>query len=386
MELHEYQAKKLLEKQQIPSLPFFIVESVEEAEKIVRENNLQEAAVKIQVHAGGRGKAGGIKLARTPLEIIEAVKQLLGMKIVNRQTGPDGIVARKVMITGITSITKEYYLGVVIDRKNASTSLIASPAGGIDIEEVAKNTPDKILVEKVFKYQPIRSFQLARICKFLGWQGDIQKQGLKIIEGLISAFFAYDAELLEINPLIETEDRQLIALDAKLSIDDNALFRQKEIANMYDTTQRTDFEVEAQKFELAYVGLDGNIGCMVNGAGLAMATMDLIRLKGGEPANFLDVGGGASLDKVSAGFKILLKDPHVKAILINIFGGIMNCETIALAVKQVVEEVGLNHPLVIRMEGTNVEAAKKIIASLTCPIIMADTLDDAAEKVVEMVC
>ncbi|MDB6081779.1 MAG: sucC [Chlamydiia bacterium] len=382
MELHEYQAKELLQELGVKVGPFFVASSIQEVERILQEQQLQEAVVKVQVHAGGRGKAGGVIVARSPQEILTASKKLLGMKIINGQTGPDGLIAHTILLTPIAKIKKEYYVGITIDRKTASTSLIISSEGGMDIETVATETPEKLLVEKIFKKELLEECQLERIATFLGWQGVVKKEGQVLIQAMRKAFFLYDAYLLEINPLVETMDGHLLALDAKLSIDDNSLFRQARIAAMYDPSQETYQEAEAKKVGLAYIGLTGTIGCMVNGAGLAMATMDLIHSKGGNPANFLDVGGGASEAKVIQSFEILLSDPHIKAILVNIFGGIMNCETIARALKVAVENNTVRIPIVLRMEGTNVASAKKIIEDSQLGIMTADTFNDAAEMVV----
>lgn len=382
MDLHEYQAKELVREFSIAFPPFFVATNLQEVEEIIAKQGLQEAVIKIQVHAGGRKKAGGVRIARSPSEILAISKELIGMKVVNAQTGPEGRIAHKILLTPLIHIAKEYYVGIAIDRKTASTSLIVSQEGGVDIESISATNPEKILVEKIYKDQPLHHYQEERITSFLGWTNELRLEGLTIIDALKRVFFFYDAELLEINPLVKTVEGQLLALDTKLTVDDNALFRQPRVAAMYDPTQITPQEQEAKEYDLAYVGLSGNIGCMVNGAGLAMATMDLIRLKGGDPANFLDVGGGASEEKVTKGFEILLSDPHVKAILVNIFGGIMNCEIIARALKAIVEKRGVSIPIVLRMEGTNVTEAKEIIKNANLQIITADSLDEAAEKVV----
>lgn len=377
MYLHEYQAKGLLREFGVPVLPFHVAGSIDEIEKAI-ESGLQEAIIKIQVHAGGRGKAGGVKRAKTPDEIREFGRKLLGMRLVNNQTGPDGVVSEKVLLDTPANIKKEYYLAVILDRKNASASVIASREGGMEIEEIAARSPDKIFVEQVPESGKLRLYQLNRLAKNLGWQGAIREAGIKLITACVKAFFALDATLIEINPLVET-DEALFALDAKISIDDNALFRQKRLASMYDPTQVTLSEQNAHEHDLAYVALDGNIGCMVNGAGLAMATMDLIRFWGGSPANFLDVGGGASVDKVIEGFRILFADPKVKVILVNIFGGIMNCEVIASGLISALKELGKKVPVVVRMEGTNVDSAREILAKSKLDIIPSVNLDEAAK-------
>jgi succinyl-CoA synthetase beta subunit len=375
MELHEYQAKNLLIQFGIPTPPFYVASSMTDVEEILETTGLQAAVVKVQVHAGGRGKAGGVKIGHNREEILAISKALLGMKIINNQTGENGLVAHSILITEPVNILQEYYLAVTIDRKTASISLIASKEGGINIETVASQDPQKILIEKVEKQGPLIDKAIA----FFGWKKEQEQQGRRLLQGVLAAFLELDALLLEVNPLAWTKEEKLVALDTKLTIDDNALFRHPEIAVLYDPTQSIPQEVEAKTYDLAYVGLNGNIGCMVNGAGLAMATMDLIRLKGGCPANFLDVGGGATKEKIIAGFRILLSDKRVKAVLVNIFGGIMNCATIAEALEEVFAIHG-KIPVVVRMEGNNVEEARKILASLD--VVMAETFDQAAEMVV----
>jgi succinyl-CoA synthetase beta subunit len=381
MNTHEYQAKEILKRYHIPIPPFEVASKNHDIDSIIKHLKLSEAVIKIQVHAGGRGKAGGVKFAKSPEEIGKVGGQLLGMKMVNNQTGPDGVVAHKVLISKPLDIKKEYYLGAIIDRDSAQPILIASPEGGMEIEEVAVKHPDKILKLPIELDGTMRGYRLVRLCKFMGWKGEMAKMGAQIARGVAKAFIDTDASLLEINPLIESGDGKLWALDAKLSVDDNALFRQPEIAGFYDHTQQSESEVSAKEYDLAYIALEGNIGCMVNGAGLAMATMDIIKYSGGKPANFLDVGGGASKEKVAAGFKIILSDPKVKAILVNIFGGIMNCATLAEGIIAAVTEMGIKVPLVVRMEGTNVEEGKKLLEKSKLPIITADGLSEAAEKV-----
>jgi succinyl-CoA synthetase beta subunit len=381
MDTHEYQAKQILKRYHIPIPEFEVASKNHDVDLIVKHLKLKEAVIKIQVHAGGRGKAGGVKFAKTPEEIYKVAEQLLGMKMVNNQTGPEGVIAHEVLISKPLTIKKEYYLGAVIDRDRAEPILIASSEGGMEIEEVAAKHPDKILKLPIELDGSMRGFRLVRLCNFMGWRGEKAKMGAQIAKGVAKAFIEMDASLLEINPLAEAADEKLWALDAKLCVDDNALFRQPEIAGFYDHTQQSENEVAAKEFDLAYIALDGNIGCMVNGAGLAMATMDIIKYSGGKPANFLDVGGGASKEKVAAGFKIILSDPKVKAILVNIFGGIMNCATLAEGIIAAVKEMGIKAPLVVRMEGTNVEEGKKLLEKSKLPIITADGLSEAAEKV-----
>ena len=382
MELHEFQAKEQLKKFGI-EVPFFAVAStLEEASALIEKHSFNQAVVKIQVHAGGRGKAGGVKIGKSPKEIKEHVQALLGMRIVNAQTGPSGIIAKKVLLSELIQIAKEYYFAITIDRARGAVSVIVSPEGGMEIEELASKSPEKLLVETIGDTKKLYRFQLLRLIKFLQIPQGAEQSAMRFIGSCIRAFFELDAELLEINPLVLTEKGQLLALDAKLTIDDNALFRHKDLLLLADPSQISFEELEAKSHDLAYVSLNGNIGCMVNGAGLAMATMDLIRFWGGEPANFLDVGGGASEEKVAAGFSIVMNDPKVKAILVNIFGGIMNCETIASALIQIIKKTKLVHPLVVRMEGTNVESAKAMLAQSKLPIIAANSFDDAAQKVV----
>lgn len=383
MNLHEYQAKELLKGAGVPIPPFGVASNHHEAEKIVKDLKLKEAVVKIQVHAGGRGKAGGVKFAKSPDEIVKVASQLIGMKMVNQQTGSEGVIAHKVLIAPPVDIAKEYYLGAIIDRTKAEPILIASPEGGMEIEEIAAKHPDKILTVPIELDGTVKPYHLLYLCKFMGWTGEAQQQGTEIAAAVAKLFIHKDASLLETNPLIQSPDGKLWALDAKLSIDDNALYRQPELAAMYDPTQSTKNEVAAKRHDLAYIALEGNIGCVVNGAGLAMATMDLIKYAGGKPANFLDVGGSATADKIAAGFKILISDPHVKAILVNIFGGIMNCATIAEGILAALSEHPIEIPLVVRMEGTNVEQGRKMLEKPGLKIISADSLEEAAESVVK---
>jgi len=355
-----------------------------EVAAIIEKLKLTEAIVKIQVHAGGRGKAGGVKFAKTPEEIKSVARELIGMKMVNNQTGPQGVVAHQVMLSRPAEIEKEYYVGAIIDRENARPVLIASPEGGMEIEEIAEKTPEKILTLPIGLDGKLKPYHALRFSNFMGWQGEQAKLGRKIATALAKAFIQTDASLLEINPLITTPDGEILALDAKLSIDDNALFRQPEIACFYDPTQQSESEVAAKEFDLAYIALDGNIGCMVNGAGLAMATMDIIHFYGGKPANFLDVGGGASAEKVAEGFRIILSDPNVKAILVNIFGGIMNCAVLAEGIITAAREFDIQVPLVVRMEGTNAEQGRKMLRESGLAITAAEGLADGAKKVVEV--
>ncbi len=370
MNTHEYQAKIILREYGVPVPEFFVVNSLDEMNKILKDKGLTQAVLKIQVHAGGRGKAGGVKIAKSPSEILAYAEAMLGMKIINAQTGKEGIVARQLLITSPLEIRKEYYVGAIIDRNKAQAILIISPDGGVDIEEVAAKSPEKVKTLPIGLQGQLRGYQLLQIAKFMGWKGSIAAQGKEIVKAVAKAFVEKDASLLEINPLIETMDGKLIALDAKLSVDDNALFRQPMLRGFYDPTQLPPNEVQAKEFDLSYVALDGDIGCMVNGAGLAMATMDIIQYYGGSPANFLDVGGSATEEKVAEGFKILLSDPKVKAVLVNIFGGIMNCVTLAGGIIAAAGILQIHVPLIVRMEGTNVEQGKQMLKLSELPITL----------------
>lgn len=383
MHIHEFQTKELLRNYGIAVPPFAVISSLIDLEEALEKLNLSKAVLKVQIHAGGRGKAGGVKLAFSPQEIRSHAKNMIGMQIINEQTGQEGIIAHKLLLSPLLEYSQEYYLGAVIDRKLGKAQLIASASGGVNIEEIAAKSPERILRIPIENQGKVRSYHLYEMLKFMGWLGVLQEQATSIIKGLAKAFWDYDASLLEINPLVSTDQGNLIALDAKLSVDDNALYRQPLLADFFDPTQLSPYEVAAKQQDLAYVAMHGNIGCMVNGAGLAMATMDIIHHCGGAPANFLDVGGGASKEKIAEGFKILLSDPKVKAILINIFGGIMNCATIAEGVIAAAEELKITIPIVLRMEGTNVEQGKQRLADSGLPIILANDLRSAAEKVVQ---
>lgn len=385
MNTHEYQAKIILKKYGIPIPEFAVVSDADDVRNAVRDMGLEKAVVKAQVHAGGRGKAGGVRIAKSRDEIFQLAEEMLRMKLVTKQTGPEGVIVNQLLISPLCDIVKEYYIGAVIDRKKARATLILSPDGGVDIEEVAATNPERILTVPIQRDGSLRQYQFTQINKFMGWSGDLAKQGKVIVTGLAKAFIDMDASLLEINPLVLTPNDQLIALDAKLSVDDNALYRQSIIQGFYDATQIPPNEARADQFGLAYIALDGNIGCMVNGAGLAMATMDIIQYYGGKPANFLDVGGGATQEKVAEGFKIILSDPKVKGILVNIFGGIMNCVTIAAGIISAVSDLAIKVPLVVRMEGTNVEQGRKMLENSGLNITIADGLAQAAEKVVQEV-
>jgi len=384
MNLHEYQAKRLLKKYGIPIPDFDVVSQAQDSSRVARELHLDKAVVKIQVHAGGRGKAGGVKFADNPEQIGTVASSLIGMKMVNEQTGPEGVIAKEVLIARPVDIKKEYYLGIVIDRAKARPMMIASPEGGMEIEEIAEKCSEKLLKMPVSFDGKLRSYQLLELTNFMGWKDrELAKQGAALAKGLAKAFIECDAELLEINPLVETPEGELWAVDTKLGVDDNALFRQSEIVSFYDPSQISQMEAAAKEYDLAYIAMDGDIGCMVNGAGLAMATMDIIKLEGGNPANFLDVGGGASKEKVAEGFRIILSDPKVKAVLVNIFGGIMNCATLADGILHAAKDLKIQVPLIVRMEGTNVEEGRRMIAESGLKIITAEDVTQAAQKAVE---
>lgn len=385
MEIHEFQAKALLRNKGVTVPPYEVVSSPSDLLAAMQSLGVNEAVVKVQVHAGGRGKAGGVKVGKSREEIQQHVEKLLGLRIVNNQTGPKGIVARSVLLSPLVDIAKEYYASVVIDRKCAQATLILSPEGGVDIEEVAVKHPEKILHVPIPANGKLKHFVFERIGTFMGWNREVTAQGKKIVQGMIDVFFAHDAVLVEINPLVLTSKDQLIALDAKVTIDDNALFRHPELAAFYDPSQITPAEASAREQNLSYIALDGHVGCMVNGAGLAMATMDIIHHYGGTPANFLDVGGSATQEKIAEGFKIILSDPQVKAILVNIFGGIMNCATLAAGIIAAANQQEIRVPLIVRMEGTNVEEGKRMLREAKLNIDIADGFEEAAKRAVSAV-
>ncbi|MGD0143355.1 MAG: ADP-forming succinate--CoA ligase subunit beta [Rhizomicrobium sp.] len=385
MNIHEYQAKSVLKGFGVTvprGLPAF---SVDEAVKAAETLGGPVWVVKAQIHAGGRGKGGGVKVVRSIEDVRKEAARMLGMTLVTHQTGPHGRVVRRLYIEEGSSIERELYLSALVDRESSRVAFIASTEGGMDIEQVAKQTPEKILtfqVEPAAGYQPYVGRNIAAA---LNLKGDQAKQCGKLIESLYAAFSAKDMSLLEINPLVVTKDGQIVCLDAKINFDDNALFRHKDVAELRDPDEEDPTEREAAKYDLSYVKLDGSIGCMVNGAGLAMATMDIIKLYGEEPANFLDVGGGASKEKVTAAFKIIVSDPNVKGILVNIFGGIMKCDIIAEGIVAAARELSLSVPLVVRLEGTNVDQGKEILAKSGLPIVSGIDLADAAQKIVKAV-
>lgn len=382
MKIHEYQGKELLRKFGVPVPRGIVARSPEEAYQAAKELATDIVVVKAQIHAGGRGKGGGVKLAKSPEEAREIARQMLGMKLVTHQTGPEGREVRVLLIEEGLPIDKEFYLGIVLDRASGRPVFMASEAGGMDIEEVAAHTPEKILKETIDPAVGFRSFQARKLAFGLGIGSDLIGQAVKFMQSLYNANEQMDASLLEINPFLLTKDNRLIALDAKVNFDDNAMFRHKEFLDLRDLNEEEPLEIEASKFDLNYIKLDGNIACMVNGAGLAMATMDIIKLAGGEPANFLDVGGGASQERVEAAFRILLADKNVKAVLINIFGGIVRCDMVARGVVEAAKKLNIEVPVVVRLEGTNVEEGQRVIRESGMNFTVADGMKDAAEKVV----
>jgi succinyl-CoA synthetase beta subunit len=382
MKIHEYQAKEILRKYGVATpqgIPCF---SVEEAIAAGSKLGGKVWVVKAQIHAGGRGKGGGVKLARSPDELRQYAGQILGMQLKTPQTGADGQKVRRLLIEEGADIRKELYVGMVVDRASQRVVLMASSEGGMDIEEVAAHTPEKIHKVAIDPMAGLTDRDAEEIARKIGVPDKALAQARAFMKGLYRAFDETDASLAEINPLILTGDDRVLALDAKMNFDDNALFRHPDIAAMRDLDEEDPAEIEASKYDLSYISLDGDIGCLVNGAGLAMATMDIIKLYGGSPANFLDVGGGASTEKVTEAFKIMLRNPRLKAILVNIFGGIMKCDVIAQGVVTAAREVSLKVPLVVRLEGTNVDLGKKILAESGLPIISANNMADAAQKVV----
>ncbi len=395
MNIHEYQAKAVLKEFGAPVSRGVAVLKAEDAEKAAKELGGPLWVVKSQIHAGGRGKGkfkessagekGGVRLSKSVEDVVANVKQMLGATLVTIQTGPAGKQVNRLYIEEGSDIAKEFYLSMLVDRSTSRIAFVVSTEGGMDIEEVAHKTPEKIITFSVDPATGVMGHHGRRVAQALGLTGDLAKQAQSLIEKLYKAFVAKDMEMLEINPLIVTTDGNLKCLDAKVSFDNNALYRHPDIAALRDETEEDKAELEASKYDLNYITLDGTIGCMVNGAGLAMATMDIIKLYGESPANFLDVGGGASKEKVTAAFKIITADPNVKGILINIFGGIMKCDIIAEGVIAAVKEVGLKVPLVVRLEGTNVDQGKKIISESKLNVIPADDLDDAAQKIVKAV-
>ncbi len=385
MKIHEYQAKELFDRFEVPIPRGSVAFSVEEAVKVAESLGKFPVVIKAQIHAGGRGKGGGVKLANSIEEVRDVAGEILGMTLVTHQTGPEGKVVRKVLVEEGLDIDKELYLSIIPDRSTAKVVIMASEAGGMDIEEVAAKTPEKIIKVWVDPGLGIQPYHAREVAFRLNVEPELVKQFGTIIPRLYRLFFDYDCSLVEINPLIITRDKKLIALDAKINFDDNALYRHKDILEYRDLDEEDPLEVEASKYNLNYIRLDGNIGNMVNGAGLAMATMDVIKRAGGEPANFLDVGGGASAEMVENGFRIILSDEKVKAVLINIFGGILRCDVLAKGVVEATKKVEVKVPVVIRMEGTNVEEGRRILQESGLNLIVAKDIKDAAEKISSIV-
>jgi len=385
MNIHEYQGKALLREFGVAVPRGIPVFSVDEAAEAAQALGGPVWVVKAQIHAGGRGKAGGVKVVKSVDDVKKEAARILGSTLVTHQTGPQGKKVQRLYIEDGSAIDREFYLSALVDRETSRVSFVVSTEGGMEIEEVAKNHPEKILAFSIDSATGFMPHHGRRAAKALKLTNDLAKQAESLLAKLYAAFVDKDMSLLEINPLVVTKDNKLICLDAKIGFDDNALYRHPDVVKLRDLTEEDDKEIEASKYDLNYIALDGSIGCMVNGAGLAMATMDIIKLYGAAPANFLDVGGGATKEKVAAAFKIITSDPSVKGILINIFGGIMKCDIIAEGVVAAVKEVGLKVPLVVRLEGTNVELGKEIIAESGLNVVSADDLDDAAQKIVKAV-
>ena len=385
MNIHEHQAKEIFKKFgiNVPNgIVVFSLEEIDQKFKILKTNKI---VLKAQIHAGGRGKAGGIKIVNNINELKKQAKSLFGKKLVTHQTGPQGKEVKRLYLEETCDIAKEFYLSCLIDRSSSKIAFISSTEGGVDIENVAKNNPDKIITVKLNLSASVNEEDIKKIIQPFGLSEKSKKQAFHLIQSIYKVLIEKDASLIEVNPLILTKDEELLCLDAKISFDDNAIYRHPDILSLKDVNEEDPIEAEASKHELAYIKLDGKIGCMVNGAGLAMATMDIIKLYGSEPANFLDVGGGASKEKVSAAFKIILSDKNVKGILINIFGGIMRCDVLASGMIEAVKETNLSVPLVVRLAGTNVELGKEILKKSKLKIISANNLADAAKKIVEAI-
>jgi succinyl-CoA synthetase beta subunit len=386
MKIHEYQGKEIFRNYSIPTPRGYLVQDIDEAVGIVKKTqddfNTETVVVKAQIHAGGRGKGGGVKVSKNLDSAISNIKQILGMNLVTHQTGLMGQKVKKVYIEEASSIDKEFYCAITLDRNLGKDVFMVSTEGGVEIEKVADETPEKIIKTWIDPLIGMKSYQARKLAFGLDLEAAPFKEAVSLFQSLYKCYVSTDASLVEINPLVLTSDKKIIALDAKFNFDNNALYRQKDISSLRDLDEEDPTEVEAGKYDLNYIKLDGNVGCMVNGAGLAMATMDIIKLAGGDPANFLDVGGAASAETVKNGFKIILSDENVKAILINIFGGIVRCDRVAKGVINAVEELGLKVPVVVRLEGTNAEEAKAILKESGLSIIPANDMRDAAEKVV----
>jgi succinyl-CoA synthetase beta subunit len=389
MNIHEYQAKELLQKFDVATTRGRVATTLDDAEQIARELGDIDIVVKAQIHAGGRGKGsfkngfkGGVHVRKTPAEVSDVVEKMLGQILVTHQTGPDGRKVNKVLVAESADIAREIYFAVLLDRATAVPVIVASTEGGVEIEAVAAKSPEKIIREPINPLAGLQLYQARKLARQLGFESSQLKNAAKLFDGLYRTFVAFDCSMVEVNPLVVTKKGEVLALDAKFNFDDNALYRHPEIAAMRDVAEEDPREVEASKHGLNYIGLDGNIACLVNGAGLAMATMDIIKFYGGEPANFLDVGGGATEEQVTEAFKILIADKKVKAILVNIFGGIMRCDVIAQGIIDAAKTVKLSVPLVVRLEGTNVERGKQLLKESGLALIAADDLADAAQKAV----
>jgi succinyl-CoA synthetase beta subunit len=385
MNIHEFQAKQLLKQFGAPVSNGVVIFSPNEIDEKIKQLKSKEFVVKAQIHAGGRGKGGGVKLVKNIEEVKVQAKKMFGMNLITHQTGPEGKVVKRIYIEEASDIKKELYLSCLVDRASSKIAFISSTEGGMDVEKVASETPEKIFTTKIDLKENIDIASIGRILKPFGFNEEQKKSGSKLIQSLYKILIEKDASLIEINPLIITKDEQLICLDAKMSFDDNAIFRRPEILELRDLNEEEPAEIEASKYDLAYIKLNGSIGCMVNGAGLAMATMDIIKLYGKEPAKCLDVGGGASKEKVSAAFKLILSDKNVKGILINIFGGIMRCDVIAQGVLEAAKETNLEVPLVVRLAGTKFQEGKDILDKSDLKILSASDLNDAAKKIVEAI-
>jgi len=385
MNIHEYQAKAILRNFGVPVPEGHVVYNTNSARDWARRLGDGPWAVKAQIHAGGRGKGGGVKIAKTPDEVKKYARDMFGMTLVTHQTGPEGKIVKRILIEKGSNIADEFYVSFLVDRATDKVTLMASAEGGMDIEEVAAKTPEKLFFEAVDPVVGLTAFQARKVAFKLGFAIPQVKQAVPLLMNLYKAFVEADCSLLEINPLIQTAEGDLLCLDAKINFDENALFRHIRIRDLRDYDEEDPMEIEASQYDLSYIALDGNIGCMVNGAGLAMATMDIIKHYGGDPANFLDVGGGATVDRVTEAFKIILSDDKVEGILVNIFGGIMKCDIIATGVIEAAKQIGVTVPLVVRLEGTNVDMGKKLLAESGLNIVSADGMADAAEKIVKAV-
>ena len=385
MKIHEYQGKEIFRKYKIAVPNGFVTNSADEAAAIYTKLGKSVAVVKAQIHAGGRGKGGGVKLAKSPDEAKTHANAILGMMLKTPQTGPEGQKVKSILVEEGSDILKEYYVGITLDRRISKPVMMVSTEGGMDIEEVAHHSPEKILKEIIEPAIGLQRFQASRLAYGLGFEGDMAKQAIGILTNLWNCYDGEDCSLMEINPLISTKDGKVMALDAKVNFDDNALYRHADQPGLRDEAEEDPLEVEASKYNLNYVRLDGEVGCMVNGAGLAMATMDIIKYAGSSPANFLDVGGGANVTTVTNGFKIILSDPHVKAIFVNIFGGIVRCDRIANGIIEAAKNVNINVPLIVRLAGTNAEEAKEILLKSGIQLDVADGLKDGADKVVKAI-